>query len=174
MKIIHIMRKLLILTCLLAIVACKERKKEGEKIEQTEVTYATFGKKITEENVITKEEMSSKFQALSAGDTLSVKFASSINEVCKAKGCWMKLDLGNEKESMVRFKDYGFFVPLNADNKNVIVNGKAYVTEITVKELQHYAKDAGKSEDEIAKITEPEFTYAFEADGVLLDPTSKK
>ena len=27
---------------------------------------------------------------------------------------------------------------------------------------------AGKSEEEIAAITEPEFTYAFEADGVLM------
>ena len=80
----------------------------------------------------------------------------------------MKLDLGNSKESMVRFKDYGFFVPLDADNKEVIVNGKAYVTKISVDELKHYAKDGGKSEEEIAAIIEPEFTYAFEADGVLM------
>jgi len=80
----------------------------------------------------------------------------------------MKLDLGNNKESMVRFKDYGFFVPLNADHKEVIVNGKAFVTEISIDELRHYAKDAGNSEEEIAAITEPEFTYAIEADGVLM------
>ncbi len=59
-------------------------------------------------------------------------------------------------------------MPLNADNKEVIVDGRAFVTEISVKELQHYAKDAGKTEEEIANITEPKFTYAFEADGVLM------
>jgi hypothetical protein len=80
----------------------------------------------------------------------------------------MKLDLGNEKESMVKFKDYGFFMPLDSDHREVIVQGRAYVTKIPVEEQQHYAKDAGKSEEEIAKITEPKFTYAFEADGVLM------
>ncbi|NVK09994.1 MAG: DUF4920 domain-containing protein, partial [Tenacibaculum sp.] len=117
---------------------------------------------------ISAEEMRTKFKNLKKGDTLNIKFTSTINEVCKKKGCWMKLDLGEEQESMVRFKDYGFFMPLNADNKEVIVNGKAFVTEISVDELQHYAKDAGKSEEEIAKITEPKYTYAFEADGVLM------
>lgn len=162
------MRKLIVLTCFLAFIACKEEKKESEAKEQKAIAYTSFGEKITDENVVSKEEMAEKFQGLKSGDTITVKFASKINEVCKAKGCWMKLDLGDEKESMVRFKDYGFFMPLNADNKEVIVNGKAYVTETTVKELQHFAKDAGKTEEEIAKITEPKFTYAFEADGVLM------
>lgn len=166
------MRKLIWLTCFFAFIACKEKKKESENKEEIKIAYASFGEKITDEDVITKEDMAKKFEGLKSGDTLTVKFASNINEVCKAKGCWMKLELGDDKESMVRFKDYGFFVPLDADKKDVIVNGKAYVTETTVKELQHYAKDAGKSEEEIAKITEPKFTYAFEADGVLLNPSS--
>lgn len=144
---------------------CKEVKKDSEV---KEAAYLSFGEKITEDNSISKEEMSNKFTNLKEGDTIAVKFASNINSVCKKKGCWMKLDLGNEKESMVRFKDYGFFVPLDADKKDVIVEGRAFVTKISVDQLQHYAKDAGKSEEEIAKITEPEFTYAFEADGVLL------
>lgn len=166
------MQKLIIFTCLLAFIACKEEKKESENKEQTKIEYASFGEKITDENVISKEEMASKFEALKSGDTIAIKFASNINEVCKAKGCWMKLDLGDKKESMVRFKDYGFFVPLDADKKDVIVNGIAYVTETSVEELQHFAKDAGKTEEEIAEIIKPKFTYAFEADGVLLNPSS--
>ena len=105
---------------------------------------------------------------LKEGYTIDVKFASNINEVCKSKGCWMKLDLGDEKESMVRFTDYGFFMPLDYDNKEVIVGGRAYVTKMSVKEQQHYAEDAGQSEEEIAKIKDPKYTYAFEADGVLM------
>jgi hypothetical protein len=128
----------------------------------------SFGEKITDKNVISKERMAEKFVALKKGDTIDVKFASSINEVCKKKGCWMKLDLGNKQESMVRFTDYGFFMPLDADAKEVIVDGRAFITEISVKELQHYAKDAGKTDEEISKITESEITYAFEADGVLM------
>lgn len=152
------MKKIIVtIACGLLFITCKEN-----------MIYASYGEKITDENVITKEEMTEKFTSLKEGDTINVKFISSINEVCKSKGCWMKLDLDNDKESMVRFKDYGFFVPLDAENKEVIVNGKAFVTKISVKEQQHYAKDAGKSEEEIAAITAPEFTYAFEADGVLM------
>lgn len=146
-----------IICFLLLFTACKK-----------EENYTSFGKNITADNAIGHTEMAEKFKALKAGDTLEVKFNATINEVCKKKGCWMKLDLGNNEESMVTFKDYGFFMPLNADNREVIVNGKAFVKETTVKELQHFAKDAGKSEEEIAAITEPKFTYAFKADGVLM------
>ena len=165
------MKKLLFLGALAALIlgACKtEKSKENVKTETVEVKYASFGDEISKENALTKEQMNDKFQALKAGDTVNVKFASKINSVCKKKGCWMKLDLGSEKESMVRFKDYGFFMPLNADDKEVIVEGKAYLKTTTVAELQHYAKDAGKSEEEIAEITEPKHTYAFEAVGVLM------
>lgn len=155
----------ILLVSIVLLFGCKEVKKT-EKTQET--PYLSFGEKITEDNSISKEEMAKKFNNLKEGDTIAVKFASNVNSVCKKKGCWMKLDLGNEKESMVRFKDYGFFVPLDADKKDVIVEGRAFVTKISVDQLQHYAKDAGKTEEEIAKITEPEFTYAFEADGVLL------
>ena len=158
----------ILLVCLLFVVACKDSKYKVEDVKKEAVEYASYGEKISDENVISKELAAQKFETLKEGDTINLKFASKINEVCKAKGCWMKLDLGNSKESMVRFKDYGFFVPLDADNKEVIVNGKAYVTKISVDELKHYAKDGGKTEEEIAAIIEPEFTYAFEADGVLM------
>ena len=147
------------IVAVIVVFACKKEEK---------VTYKVFGEKMEASNFISKDEMKQKFEGMKVGDTIDVKFASNINSVCKAKGCWMKLDLGDEKESMVKFKDYGFFVPLNADNRDVIVNGKAYVTEISVEELQHYAKDAGKSDEEIAEIIEPKYTYAFLADGVLM------
>ncbi|MGG8496446.1 DUF4920 domain-containing protein [Tenacibaculum sp. TC6] len=165
------MKKLLIAGFFLAnlLMSCKTENKENTSQKNTQDSeFLSFGEVISEENPLTKSEALATFQNLKVGDTLAIKFTSTINEVCKKKGCWMKLDLGDQKESMVRFKDYGFFMPLNADNKEVIVNGKAFVTETSVEELQHYAKDAGKSEEEIAKITEPKYTYAFEADGVLL------
>ena len=80
----------------------------------------------------------------------------------------MKMDLADNKESFIRFKDYGFFVPLNADNSEAVVSGKAFLDVISVDELRHYAKDGGKSQEEIDKITQPKTTYAFQADGVLI------
>lgn len=136
--------------------------------KEVKVEYASFGSKILADKALSKEQMLAKYKTLKKGDTISVKFKSQIKSVCKKKGCWMKMDLADNSESFVRFKDYGFFVPLNADNSEAIVSGKAFVDEISVAELQHYAKDGGKSQAEIDKITQPKITYAFQADGVLI------
>lgn len=164
------MKKIIIIAlCISAFVACKNDKVKSEEMISEKIDFASFGAEITADEAISKDAMTDKFKALKEGDTINVKFATKINEVCKSKGCWMKLDLGNEKETMVRFKDYDFFVPMDADDKEVVVNGKAFVTKTSVEELQHYAKDAGKSAEEIAAIIAPEFTYAIEADGVLVE-----
>ena len=130
--------------------------------------YAAFGTKITADKALSKEQMTQKYASLKKGDTINVKFKSKIMSVCKKKGCWMKMDLAENKESFIRFKDYGFFVPLNADNSEAVVSGKAFLDVISVDELKHYAKDGGKSQEEIEKIKEPKVTYAFQADGVLI------
>lgn len=162
--------KITVITLLLLVsmTSCKENKNSIKEIQNENVTYLSYGDKITDENSVSKEIMAKEFEDLKKGDTIDMKFSSNINEVCKTKGCWMRLDLGGEKETMVKFKGYSFFVPLNSDNRDVIVEGRAFVTEISVEELQHYAKDAGKSDEEIAQITKPETTYGFEANGVLM------
>ena len=160
-----------ILALAAVMVACKSEKEE-KKTEQKEVVetaYNSHGEKISEKDYLTSADAYAKYQTLKAGDTLNLKFASNINEVCSKKGCWMKLPAGETEETiMVRFKDYGFFMPLDSQGKEVIVEGKAFVKEVSVDELKHYAEDAGKSKEEIAKITEPKMELAFEASGVLM------
>ena len=80
----------------------------------------------------------------------------------------MRLDIAGEEQVFVKFKDYGFFVPTDTDGGEAIVEGKAYLEEVSVDELRHMAKDRGKSEEEIAAITEPQRELRFMADGVLL------
>ena len=130
--------------------------------------YALFGDKFKVTKIYTKNEMLKKYKSLKKGDSITVQFQSNIKAVCKKKGCWMKMELAGDDESFVKFKDYGFFVPLNADNSDAIVNGKAFVDVESVESLRHYAKDAGKSAAEIAQITKPEVTYSFLADGVYI------
>ncbi|AUC21935.1 DUF4920 domain-containing protein [Polaribacter sejongensis] len=158
------------LVILFGFTACKEGKKAANETSEPkqEVVYESFGEKIALDNAITSEELLAKFKTMKTGDTINVKFASSIKEVCSKKGCWMKLPLNEETETMVRFKDYGFFMPLDSQGKEVVLNGKAFVQETSVEELQHYAEDAGKTKEEIAKITEPKKEFTFEADGVLM------
>ncbi len=137
------------------------------KDKAIEVQYASFGQSFEAANALSKEQMLKKYSTLKKGDTIAVKFKSTITDVCKKKGCWMKMDLAGS-ESFVRFKDYGFFVPLNADNSEAIVSGRAFVDVISVDEQKHYAKDGGEAQDAIDKIKEPKVTYAFQADGVLI------
>lgn len=158
----------------LILISCKNEEKnqpsetETELKEKTEkITYSSFGKEINAADALSSERMLVNYTKLKAGDTINAKMKGKITEVCSKKGCWMKLDMGNDKIVRVTFKDYGFFMPLDADG-DVIINGKAFVKETSVADLQHYAEDAGKSVEEIEKITEPEITMSFEADGVLL------
>ncbi len=130
--------------------------------------FELFGEKFAFKNVLGKDKMLKKYKSLKKGDTLNVKYYSNIKSVCQKKGCWMKMELASGKESFVRFKDYGFFVPLNAGETPAVISGKAYIDVVSVDELKHYAKDAGKPQNEIDKITEPEVTYAFLADGVYI------
>lgn len=162
------MTKNLILFSLISLlfVACKN---DNTKVENDElVSYASFGDTISSEGFITKEEMFEKYQKLNEGDTIEVKFLTSIKDVCQKKGCWMNVDLTDSEKAFIRFKDYGFFMPLNAAGNQAIVEGKAFVSIESVDELKHYAKDAGKSQEEIEAITEPEVTYSFTAKGVLI------
>jgi len=157
---------ILVVLSLFFLASCKNE--NNKNIEKQQITYLSFGDTINDSNVISKEQMATNYKGLKEGDTIHVKFSSKINSVCKSKGCWMNLDLGNNQESFVKFKDYGFFMPLNSDGREVIVNGKAFVTTTTVEELRHFAEDAGKSKEEISKITEPKYTLSFEANGVLM------
>jgi hypothetical protein len=159
------MKKLLILlSAFLLTISCN---KKESKIEAKPV-FASFGEKITKESAVSKEVLLEKYKTLKKGDTLSIKVSSKINEICQNKGCWMTLDLGNEEKAFVKFKDYGFFVPMNAQKRNTIIEGKAFVEETSVAELKHYAEDEGKSEKEIAEIIAPKIEYKFLAHGVLI------
>jgi hypothetical protein len=165
------MKKLIfVFTVLFIAIGCNNNnKKESALTEevQPEVKYQSLGDEIDDEGVLSKAEIAEKYQNLKAGDTVALKFKSEVNAVCQSKGCWMRMDMG-EEEAMVKFKDYGFFMPKDLAGQEVIVEGVAFVEEVSVEEQRHYAEDAGKSEDEIAAITEPKRTLSFISSGVLI------
>ncbi len=153
----------------LLLFSCKGDIKKSEKdAKDQEVAYASFGSEILADDAIDASSMKNIYKNLIAGDSMETKMIGTVKEVCQAKGCWMKVDLENGDEVMVKFKDYGFFVPKNIAGDEVVIHGKAFINEVPVSELRHFAEDAGKSEDEIAAITEPKRTFSFEADGVLV------
>lgn len=160
----------ILVVLLLLFSACKGQEKKSDTTNEgvEKMAMASFGGEIEATGSITSSEMSDKYNALAASDTLQTKFTGVVKEVCQDKGCWMKIELKDGNEAMVKFKDYGFFMPKDIAGKEVIMNGLAFVEEMSVDDQKHYAEDAGKSEEEIALIKAPKKTYSFEADGVLL------
>jgi hypothetical protein len=112
--------------------------------------------------------MLEKYKSLKEKDTVLVKFRSKIESVCQAKGCWMNLKLSETQTAFVKFKDYGFFMPLNCADNEAVVSGKAFISVETVEELKHYAKDEGKSQAAIDSIVAPKTNFSFVANGVLI------
>ena len=161
---------ILFLGIMLSIMACKseDKKSEVREIDNKVVNYTSIGEEITADAAKSTADMAEAYKAMSVGDTINAKMIGKVDEVCQAKGCWMKVNLEDGDQIMVKFKDYGFFMPKDIAGQEVVLNGKAYVNEVPVDEQRHYAEDAGKSAVEIEAITEPKVTYSFEADGVLL------
>jgi hypothetical protein len=124
----------------------------------------TYGEGTTADGSIAVSDLESKAK----DNKYEGKVKGKVTEVCQEKGCWMKLEKGNGETVMVKFKDYGFFMPKDIVGKEVVLEGEALVKEVSVKQQQHYAKDAGKSEEEIKKITKAKKELQFIAKGVLV------
>lgn len=126
---------------------------------------STFGEVITAHNAIQVAELPALLADKQIAD---VKIEGKVLDVCPKKGCWMSLEMPDKTTLMVKFKDYGFFVPLEMIGKTVVLEGQAKKIETSVDELKHYAEDAKKSKEEIAAITEPKKEIRLTANGVLV------
>ena len=125
----------------------------------------TYGATITAEGAV---PMAALAAALGGRDSAQVKLVGKASAVCQARGCWMTLPTVNGQQMRVRFRDYAFFVPKDLSGHEVVVSGWAYRSTVPKAELQHYAKDAGKTDQEVASITQDEQQLTFLADGVLV------
>lgn len=82
-----------------------------------------------------------------------------VTEVCAPKGCWAKISDDAAKEPIfVKFTCPidGRLIPTDAVGKVALVEGTIEVKTLSEDEARHYAEDAGKSADEIAKIVGPQ------------------
>ena len=127
--------------------------------------YGTYGKEITAKGAKSLGEAAEMI----SDDEQFVKLEGAIDRTCKMKGCWMEVSDAEGNTMRVTFKDYGFFVPKEGvEGKTAVMEGALEKKMISVEELRHYAEDAGKSEEEIAAITEPRMELSFVADGVII------
>jgi disulfide oxidoreductase YuzD len=123
------------------------------------VVYGTLSEKGIPVNVNVLE---SKF----TDNKYEGKVQGKVVEVCKAMGCWAKLQREDGSTIMIKVKDHEFAMPLDIVGKTVVAEGKAELKETSVNMLKHYAEDAGKSKEEVEKIKEPKKEVLMVVKGV--------
>ena len=154
----------LLLICLM-VFKCKKKNPARTAVVVKSVNYSLYGSSFELDTVCSTKDFSRLMT--NGSDTVNMVIKGVIKEVCSKKGCWMRLPLTDEEDLMVRFKNYGFFVPTDASGE-VIIKGQAFKTQISVADLRHYAQDAAATEAEIAAITEPKTIHSFIAEGVII------
>jgi len=132
---------------------------------QSDYKGEKFGEEVKPGNINAVAKVES---VMGDNKTANMKVEGKVIEVCKKKGCWMVLETPDGKGMRVTFKDYGFFMPKDIAGRTVVIEGLAKRQTISVEKLRHYAEDAKKSPEEVAKITEPKKEIAFVANGVIL------
>ena len=127
-------------------------------------TGMIFGEKTTADGAISVSELPNKLNGSKPAD---VKVTGKVKEVCKAEGCWLKMETA-DGAMMIKMKDHKFLVPLSMNGKTIVVDGIATLKETTVEMQRHYAEDAGKTKEEIAAIKEPKKEITMQAKGILV------
>lgn len=149
------MKKLLLSALVFILVACNSK------------TYSSFGVEISDQPT---HSYNSIYDLAQNGEVNNIILEGEITQTCAKKGCWMDVKVSEQDTLMVRFKDYGFFVPKEGvEGLRTLVKGKAKMDTISVEMLRHYAEDAGDSEEEILNIMEPKYVLEFIAEGVLIE-----
>jgi len=147
---------------------CQHSVNQDQAIAGKKVIFETgnFGLKVSPEGALEANELSGLFLDT---DSVDAKVKGFIASSCKHSGCWMDIDLGNSQTVHVTFKDDAFTIPLTAAGKNAVVQGVAYREMIPVETLKNFAREDGKSEEEIAAIVDPAWKYNFIATGVIIE-----
>jgi hypothetical protein len=124
----------------------------------------TFGEKTSPDGAIPANELVTKLQG---AEPAEVKVVGKVVEVCKAEGCWLRMETANGS-MLIKMKDHAFLVPLSMNGKTIVAAGTATLKETSVEMLRHYAEDAGKTKEEIAAIKEPKKEITMQAKGILV------
>ena len=151
---------IILLTIATLVMSCNQ---DSEKSSTEEIK--SFGVSISADNVINASELIS---TIGENDSLVCKVGGKIDEVCQKSGCWLDIEMDENNYLFVKFKDYSYSVSKDIAGKNVVVQGVAYKEITSVEALIKDAKEEGLSQAEIDEIKEPETSYSFIAEGVLI------
>lgn len=127
----------------------------------------TYGKKFSAKNARPVSGLAQDMGTQTQMD--DVVLEGEITQVCQAAGCWIKMKNDQGAEVFVKFRDHAFLVPKDIAGRKAVIKGTAIKKTVSVEERRHLAEDAGASEEEIAKITEPKEELRVEATGIIVE-----
>ncbi len=144
---------------------CKDETVANSKVESEKKSAKKdpnlFGEALTLNQPVTVDEALAQFKTEKAKTLL---LEAKVDKVCQTKGCWMTLK-STTSDVRVKFKDYGFFVPISLVGKTVWVQGQMTERKLSLAQTQHYVQDEG---GDPSKVTEARTDYQFVASGVLV------
>jgi hypothetical protein len=157
----------LILFAAVMAVSCQQSAQQAtDKAATAEPSAGAFGESFATQQAIPAAQVASLF---STSDTVQAIISGEISASCKHSGCWMDMDMGAGNSVHVTFEEEKFTIPLDAAGKKTVAQGMVIREMIPVETLQNYAREEGKSEEEVALITEPVWAYEMIATGVLIE-----
>lgn len=182
------MKKWMFIPALVGMIACTNQggntEGETETTDSTAVTTAEenetavvlepgqmlyYGDTVSFDNAISTTEMLAMLEEQGL-DSMNVKVAGTVSGVCKKKGCWMSMPFEDEsmKDLFVSY-NYEFLLPTGGiEGDDVVIEGMVKRETYSVDHLRHLAEDAGKTQEEIDAIIEPETKLSFLAKGVTI------
>jgi hypothetical protein len=133
-----------------------------DKEKTPAVKGVVYGVVTEENNAVTADEIRNRL----VDDKYEGQVKGKVVEVCKAEGCWIRVERKDGSNMMVRVKNHAFLMPEGIVGKTVLIEGTAVVKTETESMRRHYAEDAGKSKKEIEKIKGDLKDVQFSASGV--------
>lgn len=160
------MGKYITMLLVVLLASCHQHTRHSHEAPVKDIpSSGNFGELITQEGALDQPDYAVIFEE---AETAGFKIAGTIEASCIHSGCWMDIALADGETVHITFLDDAFTIPLDAAGKNAIAEGTVYRTLVPVETLQNYAREDGKSEEEIAAITEPGYAYRFIAHGVII------
>jgi hypothetical protein len=163
------MKKLLALLFIAAIAFCADaahaqKTKTKAKSKTVQADVIKRGAPLGKSEMVALTDVMADPQKFS-GKT--VKVEGVIARSCKSEGCWMELAPSMDAKTVrVKFKDHGFFIPLDAQGMKAKAEGIFEVKVLSKEEVDHLVNEDGAKIERNADGTANEITFI--ASGVEL------
>ena len=152
-------RPLFVVLASILIVGCSPAKAETQSEPQQKQEVAKVETSKVATTKLYGEALPKNLPAFELSDVLknpkkysgkTALLSGHVRQACTKKGCWMELSAGKDtkaKGCRVKFKDYGFFVPLDSAGSTARLAATASIKVVSKEHVDHYEAEGGTFSD---------------------------